>query len=323
MMHWLVATIRMYHSQARCERKRDKAVTVRPQTDRAVAKEALARAMLGKLEESEQAQHKLGHPIERRWVYRLEEEEEVPLQYADQADIRLPGIREEAAVDKKREDFSWLEEAIEQQRSRESYEREFGSSSPWEFGLMEMTKEEGDTEAEQRKGEGSGGKHPELNEPRTEAAGPEAGGEKGGEQRKAMTVRPQTDRAVAKEALARAMLGKLEESEQAQHKLGHPIERRWVYRLEEEEEVPLQYADQADIRLPGIREEVAVDKKREDFSWLEEAIEQQRNRESYEREFGSSSPWEFGLMEMTKEEGDTEAEQRKGEGVWGQASRAE
>ncbi|CAI5534908.1 unnamed protein product [Closterium sp. Naga37s-1] len=54
--------------------------------------------------------------------------------------IWLPAAREEAAVDKKREDLDWVEEAIERQRRRESYEREFGSR---EFALMAATKEEG------------------------------------------------------------------------------------------------------------------------------------------------------------------------------------
>ncbi|CAI5502890.1 unnamed protein product [Closterium sp. Naga37s-1] len=145
VMHWLVATIRMYHSQLRWERKRDKAAAVQPPTERSAAKEALARAMLGEMQEHEELQHDRGHPIERRWVYPWEEEDERPAVYAEQTDIWLPGEREEEAVDKKREDFSWLEEAIERQRIRESYEWEFGSR---DFALMAATKEE-----EQARGE--------------------------------------------------------------------------------------------------------------------------------------------------------------------------
>ncbi|CAI5495811.1 unnamed protein product [Closterium sp. Naga37s-1] len=93
-------------------------------------------------EEHDEMQHERGHPVEKRWVYPWEEEDEVPVQYAEQLEIRLPGEREEAVVDKKREDFGWLEEAIEWQRSRESYGRKFGS---WEFALMATTKEGNDT----------------------------------------------------------------------------------------------------------------------------------------------------------------------------------
>ncbi|CAI7913303.1 unnamed protein product, partial [Closterium sp. NIES-54] len=60
-------------------------------------------------------------------MYPWEKDDEVPAQYAKQVEIRLPGEQEEAAMDKKREDFSKLEEAIERQCRREIYEREFGS----------------------------------------------------------------------------------------------------------------------------------------------------------------------------------------------------
>ncbi|CAI5520053.1 unnamed protein product [Closterium sp. Naga37s-1] len=140
VMHWLMATIQMYHSQLRWERKRDKAAAVQPPTERSTAKAALARAMLGEMHENDMVQHQLGHPLERRWVYPWEEEDEVPALYAEQTQIWLPAAQEEAAVDKKREDLDWVEEAIERQRRRESYEREFGSR---EFALMAATKEEG------------------------------------------------------------------------------------------------------------------------------------------------------------------------------------
>ncbi|CAI5511557.1 unnamed protein product [Closterium sp. Naga37s-1] len=108
-------------------------------TERSAVKEALARAMLGEIQENDEVQHEWGHLLERRWVYPWEEEDEVADLYAEQTHIWLPCDREEAGVDKKREEFSWLEEAIERQRSRESYEREFGSR---EFDLMAATKEE-------------------------------------------------------------------------------------------------------------------------------------------------------------------------------------
>ncbi|CAI5500874.1 unnamed protein product [Closterium sp. Naga37s-1] len=156
VMHWLVATIRMYHSELRWERKRDKAAAVQPPTERSAAKEALARAMLGEIQEHDELQHERGHPLERRWVYPWEEEDERPADYAEQADIWLPGDREEQAVDKKREDFTGLEEAIERQRSRESYEREFGSG---DFALMAATKEEEQAqEGTQEAGEEGGDK---------------------------------------------------------------------------------------------------------------------------------------------------------------------
>ncbi|CAI7878797.1 unnamed protein product [Closterium sp. NIES-53] len=113
IMHWLVATIRMNHSQLRWEQKRDKAATVQPPTERSAAKEALARAMLGEMLDNEEVQQERGHPLERRWVHPWEEDDERPALYAEQTEIWPSGEREEAAVDKKREDFSWLEEAIE------------------------------------------------------------------------------------------------------------------------------------------------------------------------------------------------------------------
>ncbi|CAI5955050.1 unnamed protein product [Closterium sp. NIES-64] len=91
--------------------------------------------MLGEMYANDRVQHQLGHPLEKRWVYPWEEEDEVPAVYAEQTQIELPAAREEAAVDKKREDLDWVEEAIERQRSRESYERE--------FALMAATKEVG------------------------------------------------------------------------------------------------------------------------------------------------------------------------------------
>ncbi|CAI7859049.1 unnamed protein product [Closterium sp. NIES-54] len=124
------------------------------------------------------------------------------------------------------------------------------------------------------------------------------------------------------------MLGELEENEEAQHSLGFPVERRWVYPWEEEDDVPMQYAKQAEIRLSRDREEAVVDKKREDFSWLEEVIERQRIRESYEQEFDSSS-YEFALMAETKEEekgqGSSEADKDASEVHWteGEGSRAQ
>ncbi|CAI5529682.1 unnamed protein product [Closterium sp. Naga37s-1] len=136
VMHWLIATIRMYHYELRWEQKRDKAAAVQPPTERSAAKEALARAMLGEIQEHNQLQHERGHLLERRWVYHWEEEDERPKVYAEQADILLPRDREEEAVDKKREDFNWLEEVIERQRSRENYEQEFGSA---DFALMAAT----------------------------------------------------------------------------------------------------------------------------------------------------------------------------------------
>ncbi|CAI5528852.1 unnamed protein product [Closterium sp. Naga37s-1] len=146
----------MYHSQLPWERKRDKAAAVHPPTERSAAKEALARAMLREIQEHDELQHEQGHPLERRWVYSWEEEDERPAVYAEQADIWLPGDREEKAVDKKREDFSGLEEAIERQRSRESYEQEFGSG---DFALMAATKEkEHAQEATQEAGEEEGAK---------------------------------------------------------------------------------------------------------------------------------------------------------------------
>ncbi|CAI5500317.1 unnamed protein product [Closterium sp. Naga37s-1] len=145
VMHSLVATIWMYHSQLRWERKRDKAAAVQPPIERSAAKEALARAMLGEMQDNEEVQQERGHPLERRWVYPWEEEDERPALYTEPTEIWLSGEREEAAVDKKREDFNWLEEAIERQRSRESYEREFGTR---EFALMVATKEEDETRAE-------------------------------------------------------------------------------------------------------------------------------------------------------------------------------
>ncbi|CAI5493142.1 unnamed protein product [Closterium sp. Naga37s-1] len=163
VMHWLVAPIRMYHSQLRWERKRDKAAAVQPPTERSAAKEAVVRAMLGEIENDE-VQHKQGHRVERRWVYPWEEEDEVPVQYAEQAEIRLPGNGEEAAVDKKREDFNWLEEAIERQRSRESYEREFGS---WEFALVAMTKEGDNTEGKPQEEGGAGSTAATAQKPET------------------------------------------------------------------------------------------------------------------------------------------------------------
>ncbi|CAI5497549.1 unnamed protein product [Closterium sp. Naga37s-1] len=129
----------MYHSQLCWERKRDKAAAVHPPTERSAAKDALARAILGEIQEYDELQHERGHPLERRWVYPWEEEDERPAVYAEQADIWLPGDRAEKAVDKKREDFSGLEEAIERQRSRESYEQEFGYG---DFALMAATKEQ-------------------------------------------------------------------------------------------------------------------------------------------------------------------------------------
>ncbi|CAI6005977.1 unnamed protein product [Closterium sp. NIES-65] len=85
---------------------------------------------------------------------------------------------------------------------------------------------------------------------------------------------------------------------------GHPLERRWVYPWEEENERLAVYAEQEEIWLPGEREELAVEKKREDFDWLEEAIERQRRRERDEREFGYS---DFALMAATKEPAPEEA----------------
>ncbi|CAI5986964.1 unnamed protein product [Closterium sp. NIES-64] len=96
--------------------------------------------MLGEMHENDMFQHQLGHPLEKRWVYPWEEEDEVPAVYAEPTQIELPAAREEAAVNKKREDLDWVEEAIERQRSRESYEREFGSG---EFALMAAMKEVG------------------------------------------------------------------------------------------------------------------------------------------------------------------------------------
>ncbi|CAI5990567.1 unnamed protein product [Closterium sp. NIES-64] len=128
----------MYHSQLRWERKRDKAAAVRPPTERSAAKEAMARAMLGEIEEHDERQHERGHPLERRWVYPWEEDDERPAVYAEQEEIWLPAEREEESVDKKREDFGWLEEAIERQRRREREEREFGYIG---FALMAATKE--------------------------------------------------------------------------------------------------------------------------------------------------------------------------------------
>ncbi|CAI5982954.1 unnamed protein product [Closterium sp. NIES-64] len=96
--------------------------------------------MLGEMYANDMVQHQLGHPLEKRWVYPWEEEDEVPAVYAEPTQIELPAAREEAAVNKKREDLDWVEEAIERQRRRESYEREFGSG---EFALMAATKEVG------------------------------------------------------------------------------------------------------------------------------------------------------------------------------------
>ncbi|CAI5938357.1 unnamed protein product [Closterium sp. NIES-65] len=127
----------MYHFQLRWERKRDKAAAVRPPTKRSAAKEAMARAMLGEIQEHDEWQHERGHPLERRWVYLWEEDDERPAVYTEQ-EIWLPAECEEESVDKKREDFGWLEEAIERQRRREREEREFGYSG---FALMAATKE--------------------------------------------------------------------------------------------------------------------------------------------------------------------------------------
>ncbi|CAI5500308.1 unnamed protein product [Closterium sp. Naga37s-1] len=62
----------------RWERKRDKAAAIQPPTERSAAKEALARAMLGEMEDNEEVQQERGHPLERRWVYPWEEEDERP-----------------------------------------------------------------------------------------------------------------------------------------------------------------------------------------------------------------------------------------------------
>ncbi|CAI7834229.1 unnamed protein product [Closterium sp. NIES-53] len=148
VMHWLVATIRMYHSQLRWERKRDKTVAVQPPTARSTAKEALSRAMLGEIQDNEEVQHERGHLLEKRWVYPWEEDEERPAVYAEQTKIWLSGDREEAAVDKKREDFSWLEEAIESMaphvptlarssqrvEEEESQPRQEAGEKEWEIG---------------------------------------------------------------------------------------------------------------------------------------------------------------------------------------------
>ncbi|CAI7777864.1 unnamed protein product [Closterium sp. NIES-53] len=153
VMHWHVAMIQMYHSQLPCERKRGKAAVVRPSTERSAAKEALARAMMGEIKENDDMQHEQGHPVERRWMYPWEKDDEVPAQYAKQVEIRLPGEQEEAAMDKKREDFSKLEEAIERQCRREIYEREFGSL---EFAHMAAMKgEEGEGMATRRVEDGT------------------------------------------------------------------------------------------------------------------------------------------------------------------------
>ncbi|CAI5978426.1 unnamed protein product [Closterium sp. NIES-64] len=144
----------MYHSQLRWERKRDKAAAVQLPTERSLAKEAQARAMLVEIKEHDERQHERGHPLDRRWVYPWEEEDERPVVYAEQEEIWLPRDREEEAVDKKREDFSWLEEAIERQRSRERYEREFGFS---DFALMAATKEDGPTRVEAQGEQTTGG----------------------------------------------------------------------------------------------------------------------------------------------------------------------
>ncbi|CAI5966231.1 unnamed protein product [Closterium sp. NIES-65] len=150
------ATIGMYHSQLPWERKRDKAAAVHPPTERSAAKGALARVMLREIQEHDELQHEQGHPLERRWVYSWEEEDERPAVYAEQADIWLLGDRAEKAVDKKREDFSGLEEAIERQRSRESYEQEFGSG---DIALMAATKEKEHAQEEtQEAGEEEGAK---------------------------------------------------------------------------------------------------------------------------------------------------------------------
>ncbi|CAI5520974.1 unnamed protein product [Closterium sp. Naga37s-1] len=113
--------------------------------------------------------------------------------------------------------------------------------------------------------------------------------------------------------MARAMLGEIQEHDERQHERGHPLERRWVYPWEEEDERPAVYAEQEEIWLPGEREEQAVDKKREEFSQLEEAIERRRRRERYEREFGCS---DFALMAATNEQdpeqGETGDEQPQG-----------
>ncbi|CAI7750296.1 unnamed protein product [Closterium sp. NIES-53] len=148
VMHWLVATIRMWHSQLQWERKRDKAAAVQPPTERSAAKEALARAMLGEIQENDEVQHQLGHPLERRWVYPWEKKDEVPALYADQMQVWLPGKRKEQAVDKKREDLDWVEETIERRRWRERYDREFGFQ---DFALMAAPKEEG--QAVEKRGE--------------------------------------------------------------------------------------------------------------------------------------------------------------------------
>ncbi|CAI7873029.1 unnamed protein product [Closterium sp. NIES-53] len=169
----------MYHSQLRWERKRDKAATVQPPTERSRAKEAMARAMLGEIEEHDEVQHDWGHLVEKRWVYPWEEEDEVPVQYAETVEIRLSGRREEAAVDKKREDYSWLEEAIEQQRSRKRYESEFGSG---EFALMAATKEE----------DNEGGRpHKEGNKENAEAAVQGQGAHAGGQTAEEKKGQPQ------------------------------------------------------------------------------------------------------------------------------------
>ncbi|CAI5986185.1 unnamed protein product [Closterium sp. NIES-65] len=110
--------------------------------------------MLVEIQEHDERQHERGHPLDRSWVYPWEEEDERPVVYAEQEEIWLPGDREEEAVDKKREDFSWLEEAIKRQQSRERYEREFGFS---DFALMAATKEDGPTRVEAQGEQTTGG----------------------------------------------------------------------------------------------------------------------------------------------------------------------
>ncbi|CAI5522584.1 unnamed protein product [Closterium sp. Naga37s-1] len=144
-----------------------------------------------------------GHPLERRWVYPWEEEDERPMVYAEQEEIWLPGDREEEAVDKKREDFSWLEEAIERQRSRERYEREFGFS---DFVLMAATKEEGPKGVEAQGEQTTGG---------TEVAQQSARGTEGAEQPKEELQASRRDKGVQEwvigEGVSAADAGKLKE----------------------------------------------------------------------------------------------------------------